>query len=517
MDNKVLVVGLDGACWDLIEEWIENGDLPNIKELRESGVWGNLKSSIPPITCPAWKCYSTGKNPGKLGVYWWNEIDMDKKEVRQASAKKFKSKEIWDYLNERGIKTGVIGMPLTYPPKKLDGFMISGGPDAGIKNYFYPLKIKKHLKDIQYRLHPEAVFAGEVKKEGKEVEDILKLIELRFRAARILMKDFPVHFLQVTTFYLNSPLQHFFYKDEPVKRAWKIIDGEIGKIKADFEYIILMSDHGTSYVEKNFFLNAWLKKEGYLFRKKSIVDYLNYFGINIQNLATIFDKLHIKNILGKSEMLRKIGEKLPEKSGVRRGLGGEATLKGVNWNKTKVIALPQGPIYINRKALAKNEEYEELRDELISKLKELKDPENGKSIFADVYKSEEIYKGPYPSQAPDLVSLDSDEYHNRGGLLKQAVLESSEWKGNNARYGLFLIKGAGINGGKYFKNVKIYDLAPTILYLMGCQIPKSMDGRVLKEIFNPDSQHDGMELQYQEAEKEQIKEKIDRLKDLKKV
>ena len=515
------MVGLDGACWGLIDEWIEKGELPNIKKLRENGVWGDLKSSIPPITCPAWKCYSTGKNPGKLGVYWWNDIDIDKKEVRQASAKKFKSKEIWDYLNEQGMKTGIIGMPLTYPPKKVKGFMISGGPDAGTKNYFYPLKIKKHLKDIQYRLHPEAVFAGEVKKEGKEVEDILKLIELRFRAARILMDEFSVRFLQVTTFYLNSPLQHFFYKDEPVKRAWKLIDEEIGKIKDDFEYIILMSDHGTSYVEKNFFLNAWLKKEGYLFRKKSIVDYLNYFGINIQNLATILDKLHIKNILGKSEMLRKIGEKLPEKSGVRRGLGGEATLKGVNWNKTKVIALPQGPIYINRKALAKNEEYEELRDELISKLKELQDPENGKSIFADVYKSEEVYKGPYLSQAPDLVALDSDEYHNRGGLLKQAVLESSEWKGNNARYGLFTINGPGIKKGKFIKGVRIFDLAPTILHLMGCPIPKDMDGKVLETIFETNSRlfdeaTKGFEID-KTTEKRKIAKKLDKLKNMEKI
>jgi len=69
--TKVLVIGLDGATWDLIEPWAEEGKLPTFKMLMENGTWGELESCIPFVTYPAWKCYSTGKNPGRLGVYWF--------------------------------------------------------------------------------------------------------------------------------------------------------------------------------------------------------------------------------------------------------------------------------------------------------------------------------------------------------------------------------------------------------------------------------------------------------------
>ena len=133
-----LVIGIDGACWPLISELIDSGKLPNLKKLRENGVWGDMKSCIPPITCPAWKCYSTGKNPGKLGVFWWEYLDIKNKKSIIPNSRSFDSKEVWDYLNDKGYKTGIIGMPTTFPPNKVNGFMISGAPGAENKGYTYP-------------------------------------------------------------------------------------------------------------------------------------------------------------------------------------------------------------------------------------------------------------------------------------------------------------------------------------------------------------------------------------------
>ena len=146
--NKInmLVIGIDGACWPLINKLIKSEELPNIKNLRENGVWGDMKSCIPPITCPAWKCYSTGKNPGKLGVFWWEYLDLENKKSIIPDSRSFDSKEIWDYLNENEIKTGIIGMPTTYPPKKVNGFMISGSPEAGDTDYTYPKSIEKDVE-----------------------------------------------------------------------------------------------------------------------------------------------------------------------------------------------------------------------------------------------------------------------------------------------------------------------------------------------------------------------------------
>ncbi|MFB6186828.1 MAG: alkaline phosphatase family protein, partial [Halobacteriaceae archaeon] len=133
--SKLLVVGLDGADWSLIDNWVDDGILPTIQDIKRNSTWGEMRSSIPPVTCPAWKCYSTGKNPGKLGVYWWETLDIETKSSMIPDATDFESLEVWDHLNEAGFSTGVIGMPLTYPPKDVDGYMVAGGPGVGSSGY----------------------------------------------------------------------------------------------------------------------------------------------------------------------------------------------------------------------------------------------------------------------------------------------------------------------------------------------------------------------------------------------
>ena len=76
--KRVLVIGLDGATWDVLEPWIRDGTLPNLARIRGSGSWGPLISSVPPITAAAWSTFMTGKRPGKHGVYHFvNLFDDD--------------------------------------------------------------------------------------------------------------------------------------------------------------------------------------------------------------------------------------------------------------------------------------------------------------------------------------------------------------------------------------------------------------------------------------------------------
>ena len=74
---KLIVLGLDGGTWNVIKPLIKQGKLPTIAKLMENGTYGDLESSTPYYTFPAWKCYSTGKNPGKLGVYSFIDLDIE--------------------------------------------------------------------------------------------------------------------------------------------------------------------------------------------------------------------------------------------------------------------------------------------------------------------------------------------------------------------------------------------------------------------------------------------------------
>lgn len=481
--NRMLVVGIDGACWPLIDEWIEEGILPNIKELKDGGVWGDMESCIPPITMPAWKCYSTGKNPGKLGVFWWEHLDLKNKKATVPDSTSFKSKEIWDYLNEEGLKTGVVGMPTTYPPKEINGFMISGGPQTPGNNFTYPRELEKKLKDkFDYSPNPP-VFESIKDEERREevVQENIEQIRKNFEICNYLQEKKNLDFLQVCSFHINGPLQHFFYNDEATRKAWKVIDEEIGKLREKFDWIIMHSDHGTSPMEKQFYLNAWLKKEGYLKLRKGGQSILAKLGITRENALKIAKKLHLENLLKRSDLIMSIGKKVPTKEGLFGEKEGNKTMKMVDWSKTKAVASAQGPIYLNKEIL-NEENIKKIKNEIIEKLEDFQDLETSKGPIAKVYSREDIYEGEYLQKAPDLIALDSNEYHNKGGIAKEELFGESEWKGNNSLNGLFLIYGKGIKENVR-KDIKIYDLAPTILKIMDTSIPSGFDGETIEEIF----------------------------------
>jgi len=188
------------------------------------------------------------------------------------------------------------------------------------------------------------------------------------------------------------------------------------------------------------------------------------------------------------EAVRKYSNLLPAATGVFGEFGNQAVLSRTDWSQTKAIALAQGPIYINRDIVRTESEYTAFRLELKEKLEAMTEPRSGKKVFKKIYLREEIYHGPYADAAPDLLALNYDEYHNRAGLSQPEVFADQwAWKGNNRRYGMFMAAGPGISAGYEAKGVRIVDLAPTILHVNGVPVPNDMDGRVIKQIFEPSS------------------------------
>ncbi|MEF8784283.1 MAG: alkaline phosphatase family protein, partial [Haloarculaceae archaeon] len=250
--TRTFVVGLDGASWLLAEPWIEAGHLPNLAALRESGTYATSRSCLPPVTYPNWKCYSSGKNPGKHSVYWWERIDLAEERIDIMSGSDYKTAELWDYLNEAGQTAGVVNMPSMYPPRDIDGLVVSGGPDAVEgeyrsldSGYTAPADLEQRLvEEYDYRVHPDPLLSSN-EETGEEVEEILRLLELRLEVARDLFVEEELDFTHVTLFYLNV-LHHFFWDDEPVLRAWKLVDEWLGELAELEGNLVVMSDHGAA-------------------------------------------------------------------------------------------------------------------------------------------------------------------------------------------------------------------------------------------------------------------------------
>jgi len=468
---RAIVFGLDGASFNLLKPLIEAGKLPNIERILHSGVHSELESCLPPVTSPNWKCYSTGKNPGKLGIFWWENIDVAGRRVYFPRERIYKHREIWDYLGEQGYTVGVINMPLTYPPKKVRGFMVSGGPDAEERNYAYPKEVESKLKrELNYRIN--ASLLNHIKdNEEKAVEEIFQLIQSRFDAAQMLMDEYQPDFLHLTVFYINT-LQHYFWNNEYVVKGWQIIDKNIGRFIESDTNIFLMSDHGTNPIEQVFYINTWLEREGYLRLRRRLSTKLMYrLGLTKQNLWKLAQALHMLQV-AKRVVPESVITALPTDSGTLE-MGGKAKL--IDWKNSVAIASGQGPVYLNVEA----DRREELVKELTHKLTSLVNPDTGKKVAAGVFTREEVYSGEYLHEAPDIIIDQAPGTHIKGGVGGDNVFEpASGWRAENRRYGIFAAFGRDVNI-KNIERVSILDLAPTILALFGIHHPEDMDGRVI--------------------------------------
>jgi len=497
MNKKLIVFGLDGATFDIILPLVKEGKLPNIERLIKNGVYGTLESSIPPVTFPAWKCYSTGKKPSTLGVYHFFKVSIKNKRIYATSQKDFKVKEIWDYLGSKNYKVLISEMPTTYPPKRVNGIMISGFPVIG-KNYTYPEDLRRLLeKDIGYTPNTPEPDSSNI---DQIIQDRLNRIEQSFKLTKYLIEkyNYTFDFIHTTIFYIDS-IQHLTYNyffdksslGHYLEKAWKVIDNNIGelmKMLGNEFNVILMSDHGFQNFYKRFNLNAWLIRKGYL--KVNLGKFSTLalkFGITAGNIAPILKKLRLLDFIRKL-IPREIRGRLPQADGgfIAGFLGDK-----IDWDKTKAFSIGDNLIYINKYNMSIHE-YETLREKIIAELYKIRDPDTGKGVFRKILKAEEVYgNNPFnDDSSPDIVIIPEKGYLIFDSIKDKIWENASEtrWRGIHDLYGIFIAYGEDIKKGYEIEGAKIYDLAPTILHMFGLPIPKDMDGRVLMEIFEPDSE-----------------------------
>ncbi|MDY6965244.1 MAG: alkaline phosphatase family protein [Halobacteriota archaeon] len=514
---KAMVIGLDGATFRLLKPWAEEGVLPNLAKIMKEGCYGPLESSIPHVTYPAWKCYSTGKYPSNLGVYYFLKFDKNNFKISTNFSTSFKGREIWDYLGDYELKSGVINMPTTYPPKKINGFMISGPVIIG-EDYVYPTNLKSKIEnEFNYKPSTRSLGAELRRGDGEEIKQEIKdIIKSRFEVAKHMLKNGNFDFLHLTIFYIDA-IQHFFWgdmeEDNPkntntIKNFWKFIDKNIGEIMemiGEETNLIFISDHGFTKLKGEFNLNNWLINKGYLVRNVSKVYFLYKLGLNADLLYTIFKKTHLLHLIRKI-IPTEVRGKVPSKKG---DVSLDFLEDEIDWQRSKAIMCGDGLIYINNNVVKDDREFKDL---LIEELRMIRNPVTGEKFAEEIYKTEEIY-GHVNSNAPDIFILP------KSGYLLKNVISEKEWNFETERWsaiheleGIFIAYGPDIKKNSEIKNLRIYDIAPTILHLYNIPIPQDVDGRVIKNIFQEDSEVYNREVVIEAKEKELILNKIDRLK-----
>ena len=527
---KVIVIGLDAATWDLIEPWAKEGKLPNFAILMRNGSWGALKSTYPFVTPTAWASFVTGVNPGKHGIFGFTDASPENPTslgFPKISRSYMGVSPIWDILGNYGKKVCLVNFPFAFPPTPVNGIMTSGMRTPSVQSDFiYPKDLKNELLEKFDFLPDYGAEVYESKESFCEMHD-KNLNEMLNMSLYLLNKA-------SWDFYMFVPqeidhVQHMFWADmdenhpfhdkksaekyrNKILEYYKKFDeylGEIMKYMGDDTVLIIGSDHGAGPLYRRMALNVWLMREGYLKLKESGVfkkvtrGILFKAGFDTEKIKKILHKLGLSKYIRSSPSF--LREFAPSK---------EPKMWNIDWKRTKAYVLQSyGQICINRSVVSE-EEYDTIKEELTKKLYNLEDPNTGASIVKRVYKREELYWGPYASRAPDLyVTLKDEKCEIVRFSEDGAIFTSPYLSGTHKEDGIFLAYGKEIKKGLKLEGVKIYDVAPTILHIMGIPIPKDMDGRVLKEIFKEDSELAKRPIIHRETgEKEEIREKIKKMK-----
>src|SRR3990172_7805745 len=209
---KLLIIGLDGATLDLIRPWASEGKLPALAQLMRDGVSGPLESTLPPVTSPAWPTFMTGKNPGRHGVF--DFIRPRAGAFEMVNASQIDGRLLWEILGDAGYSVGVLNVPITYPPRQVNGYMVPGllAPDQGLTTY-PPGLLKPYRAELgRYRITPDVQFSpGRI---DEFIADLHDLIDTQLRYALRLMRDHPTDVL----------MMHFLAGDNGSHALWRYMD-----------------------------------------------------------------------------------------------------------------------------------------------------------------------------------------------------------------------------------------------------------------------------------------------------
>ena len=137
--NRVVIIGLDGATYRVLDPMRAAGAMPNISRLRESGAWGHLRSTTPTNSAAAWVSFMTGKNPAKHGVFEFQVRSTPAGPKRVAGYHNIAGETLWDAVSREGKKVVGINVPIAYPATPVNGAMVSGIPiPSGSRSWTYP-------------------------------------------------------------------------------------------------------------------------------------------------------------------------------------------------------------------------------------------------------------------------------------------------------------------------------------------------------------------------------------------
>jgi len=516
---KVMVLGLDGATWDILGPLADEGLLPNFERLRRGGASGELRSVFPPLSPVAWTGVMTGKNSGKHGVFEFLEHDHDPMKGRVNSSRAIRSDLIWEVAARHGKKTIAGGVPMSYPPrpaKDFPGFYLGDflSPENAPDFSSDPALFAELEKAVgPYRAWSTSIHDGN--NEEAVADDLTAFLDQHLKTIAFLMGRCEWDLLMfdlMATDRFGHELWHAWDTAHAAAKGreaqlkalrpkllefWKTLDRGLGEIfdKADADTtFLLMSDHGFGPIEHYVNFNVWLLEQGYLALKDNFyVRQKHWFyrrGVTPEWIYGLMSKWglaghRVSRFRGKQESWL---DRLGEKAFLSR--------EHIDWSRTRAYAQGNfGQIFLNLKGRQPQGcvdpgEARALLDEIKAGLMAIVDPATGERLVERVHEASELYHGPHADRAPDLTVVLKDWKYRTIGLhdftTHKVVSPAFGPTGDHRMEGILVAGGPGIRPQAEPRGANLLDIAPTVLHLLGVPVPADMDGRVLDELLTPE-------------------------------
>jgi len=526
--TKVMVVGLDGADWELIMPWVRAGKLPHLQRLLAEGCYGPLASISPPLTFPAWVSFSTGVNPGRHGVLDFFARIPGQFRVRLYNAMDIQEERFWHRLSRENKTVGIVGMPVNYPIEPLNGIVLPGFDTPGIgggkapADHMYPQSLYRELEEhcggywvvpnlVAFGPHQMSQAAERIKfvtvNKGQVVDYLLTSRNWDCFVFVLGETDSVCHHF----WRFHDPASPLYESDPPelrdtifaIYRQADEILGRLLELLPPDGHLVMVSDHGMGGTsDKVIHLNLWLAQEGFLTYKEQV--WKKTWWRQAQRRL-----LHAARDLGRRYVPHALKKFLFRKTDLIDRLESHLRYAAIDWDHTLAYSdegfhFPSIRINLEgvepRGRVRPGKEYEQLREKIAAKLLEWEDPYNGARVVHRVYRREELYSGPQACHTPDLV-IDWHQDGAYGYLWRPSAMaqegrpierldlsKSSERRfvlnrsGRHRHEGIFLGYGPAFPPGREVNGLSIMDMAPLILYLNQVSIPAGLDGRLPTDI-----------------------------------
>ena len=471
--QRVLVIGLDCATPQFVFG-PQRFDLPNLRRLAADGCWGPLRSCDPPITAPAWAVMMSGRDPGALGCYGFrNRKDYSYDGMVTANSAAIRVRRVWDIASRCGKKVVVLGVPQTYPVTPVNGWMVADflAPDTNA-DYTYPKALKA---EIEAAVGEYIIDVRDFRTEKKDwlLEQVHAFMHNRFDVARHLMTTKPWDFFMMVEMGVDR-LHHGFWKfcdpmhpkyepgnpyENAIRDYYTVVDRRIGELLAlagPETAVMVVSDHGAKAMLGGVCINQWLINEGYL----RVADPLDAPGLNSAAAESLGTRKRIEDC-------------------------------SIDWSQTRAWASGgyYGRVFLNvagrePQGIVSPDEYEALRSELIGKIEAMPGPDHAAAWLGNkAVRPEDLYKT-VNGIAPDLIVYFGDlSWRSVGAVGFDSIYTFENDTGpddaNHDFYGIFIMDDRTGRSGVEMKDLKIVDVAPTILDLLGFGKPEDMQGKII--------------------------------------